>query len=112
MQEQNLVSLIFILMISWPYFAGSDSQICGIVNSDIYLLGEKFHSFISKEAVDSLVYGSRIDIKALDNLQGKLYGWGFDYFFFDRKIINSYPKSDFCRTAVVGLLDNTCTDIM
>lgn len=78
------------------YFAGSDSHICGIVNSDIYLLGEKFHPFISKEAVDSLVYGSRIDIKALDNLQGKLYEWGFDYFFFDRKIITNYPKSDFC----------------
>jgi hypothetical protein len=78
------------------YFAGSDSKICGIVNSDIYLCGDKFHSFISKEAVNSLVYGSRIDIKALDNLQGKLYEWGFDYFFFDRKIITNYPKSDFC----------------
>jgi hypothetical protein len=78
------------------YFAGSDSQICGIVNSDIYLMGEIFHSFISKEAVNSLLYGSRIDIKTLDNLQGKLYQWGFDYFFFDRKLIHYYPNSDFC----------------
>lgn len=77
------------------YFKTIDSPICGIVNSDIHLLKEDFYDFVSKAAVNSFVYGSRVDIETLDNLNGGIMETGFDYFFFDRKIISLYPQSEF-----------------
>lgn len=78
------------------YFKQSDSKICGIVNSDIHLLKEHLKSFVFHEAVNSLVYGSRVDVLTLDNLNGFFYHEGFDYFFFDREILPHYPSEEFC----------------
>lgn len=77
------------------YFATSDSKICGIVNSDIYLLKEEFYSFLKKEAVHSFVYGSRVDVETVDDLKGDFFDLGFDYFFFDKQIVSHYPQSNF-----------------
>lgn len=77
------------------YFAKSQSRICGIVNSDIYLLREEFYSFLQKEAVHSFVYGSRVDVETIEQLNGELFELGFDYFFFDKQIVSHYPQSNF-----------------
>lgn len=82
----------------FEYYRKSDHQVCSIINSDIYLINinEKLISFIKDETRDSLIYGSRVDIDSLDNLNGKFVSTGFDYFFFDRSIIDTYPKEEFC----------------
>jgi len=73
------------------------AQICGIVNSDIYLFAdENLIDFIVKGARDGFVFGSRIDISSLNSLIGEEYFKGFDYFFFSRDIIKTYLQSDFC----------------
>lgn len=77
------------------YFATCDSKICGIVNSDIYLLKEKFYSFLKKEAMHSFIYGSRVDVETLTNLQGKVFEVGFDYFFFNQQLVSHYPPTNF-----------------
>lgn len=77
------------------YFAKSDSKICGIVNSDIYFLKKEFYSFIKKEAIHSFVYGSRVDVETIENLNGDFFELGFDYFFFNKQIVSHYPHSDF-----------------
>lgn len=77
------------------YFAKSESTICGIVNSDIYLLKEEFYSFLKKEAIHSFVYGSRVDVEIIGKLNGTLFELGFDYFFFNKQIIPHYPQSNF-----------------
>lgn len=78
------------------YLAESDTEICGIINSDIHLHDNRIYSFVRREAPGSLLYGSRIDVAALNNLRGKENYYGFDYFFFDRELIPYYPKSQFC----------------
>ncbi len=72
------------------------SDLCGIVNSDIYFLKNEFYSFLTKEGSDSFVYGSRIDIESFTHLNGRVIQDGFDYFFFDKKVIAMYPASQFC----------------
>lgn len=74
---------------------GRDSRICGIVNSDIHLLHAGLYSFVQQEAQDAFIYGARMDIASLEaHTQGKWYN-GFDYFFFDRKVIDYYPPEEF-----------------
>lgn len=77
------------------YFAKCESKICGIVNSDIYLLKEEFYALLTKEAVHSFVYGCRIDVQSLEDLNGEFFELGFDYFFFDKQIVSYYPQSNF-----------------
>lgn len=77
------------------YFAKSESKICGIVNSDIYLLKGEFYVSLKKEAVHSFVYGSRVDVETIEDLNGEWFELGFDYFFFDKQIISRYPQSNF-----------------
>jgi len=77
------------------YFAKNELKICGIVNSDIYLLKEEFYAFVKREAVHAFVYGSRVDVETIENLNGKIFELGFDYFFFDKQIISHYPQSNF-----------------
>lgn len=72
------------------------SRICGIINSDIILKGQDIKEVICREAIDSLVFGARINIDNINNLNGAVYEWGFDYFFFDKKLIPYYPKEEFC----------------
>ena len=79
------------------YFKRSRYEICGIINSDIYLkgIGEDFREYICDQARDSLVFGHRVDVESMDNLNGKLY-IGHDYFFFDREFAYIYPEEGFC----------------
>ncbi len=78
------------------YFQEIDSQICGIVNSDIRLLNPNLKNIIQAEAPGSFLYGSRIEIQSLENLNGAMLESGFDFFFFDREIISCYPQEEFC----------------
>lgn len=79
------------------YFSNINSKICGIITPDIYLSAENFPAFIYKQSDKSLLYGSRVDVEqTAASYQGHMYTSGFDYFFFDRKIIQYYPKQDFC----------------
>ncbi|SFL68931.1 hypothetical protein [Pelosinus propionicus] len=73
-----------------------ESSLCGIVNSDICFLKHEFYSFLTKEGRDSFIYGSRIDISTFNHVNGRVIQDGFDYFFFDRKVIAAYPASQFC----------------
>lgn len=77
------------------YFRNNPTPICGIVNSDIHLINN-IYDFVCNHAVNSLVFGSRIDVESLNNKAGEIYSGGFDFFFFDHKIINCYPKEEFC----------------
>ncbi len=73
------------------------SQVCGIINSDILLnVTPEFTSEIKTLASDSFVYGSRVDVKKLDSDSGSFYEFGYDFFFFNKSLINLYPESDFC----------------
>lgn len=73
-----------------------DSDICGIVNSDIHFLEQGLYPFLLEEGAGSFIYGSRMDVEALNQVKGRIIHDGFDYFFFDRKVIATYPPSRFC----------------
>jgi len=77
----------------------SGSEICGIVNSDIFLLDRKLLDAVAGEAREGFLFGSRIDIPSLDQRDGRFHLWGFDYFFFNRSIIDIYNQTDFCLGA-------------
>ena len=75
----------------------TESQVCGIVNSDIYLFADKhIYEFIDIEAKDAFLFGSRINIPSLSSFTGEEYFDGFDYFFFDRAITKTYVETEFC----------------
>ncbi|GAH51661.1 unnamed protein product, partial [marine sediment metagenome] len=79
------------------YFQENDCEFCGIVNSDIFLIGDKgIISFIQSQARNALVYASRVEIDSLEVLRGEVYEDGFDFFFFHKLLISCFPKSDFC----------------
>jgi glycosyltransferase involved in cell wall biosynthesis/SAM-dependent methyltransferase len=92
--ERPLVYVEDIFM----YLRGNGTKISGIINSDIYLnVDAGFVSFIAKEAIDNMVFGSRMDIDSLEDYQdGVLYDKGFDYFFFDKNLLEHYPPENFC----------------
>ena len=77
------------------YFSKSDSTICGIVNSDVFLIKKEFYSFLTKEAIHSFVYGSRVDVETITKLNGEWFTLGFDYFFFNKQLISHYPSTNF-----------------
>jgi hypothetical protein len=73
------------------------SDICGIVNSDILLRADdKFVDFISETAANGLLFGSRIDIDSMTNLDGEKFIYGFDFFFFSKGVLKLFPESEFC----------------
>ena len=77
------------------YASGSD--VCSILNSDIYLdVDQEFPGFLGEAVQGGLIFGSRIDVTSLATLEGQEYFQGFDYFFFSRSIIKEYRKTDFC----------------
>ena len=79
------------------YFKNSEFNFFGIINSDIYLKEEEGHwPAILGEAAGSVVFGSRMDVRSMNDLNGTMYDSGFDYFFFDRKAISCYPQEEFC----------------
>ena len=78
------------------YFTAQSNKICGIVNSDIYFGQKNLPLFMSQQALNSLVFGSRVDVTSFENTSnGKFYN-GFDYFFFDKDFLKLYPPSNFC----------------
>jgi hypothetical protein len=78
------------------YFRHSDYPICGIVNSDICLWKENLLQSVTEAAENSFLFGSRIDVDSLSSMQGNMYHAGFDYFFFDRRVLDLYPPEEFC----------------
>lgn len=78
------------------YFKNREIPLCGIINPDICLLNNSFYDFIKKEAPDSFIFGSRVDVDSLSSPEGQFYNSGFDYFFFDREILQYYPEQNFC----------------
>ncbi len=79
------------------YFKRTGQRICGIVNSDVHLISDhNLVTYFSVEARDGLIFGSRVDVDNLDNLQGEIYHMGFDFFFFDQTLLGIFPKEEFC----------------
>lgn len=75
----------------------SGSEICGIINSDI-VLSQRIDivGYVRKLASDKLLYASRTDVSDINDEIGKIYPYGFDVFFFPRKLALEYPVSEFC----------------
>ncbi|MEG5135447.1 MULTISPECIES: FkbM family methyltransferase [unclassified Microcoleus] len=80
----------------FAYLRDRPTKICGIVNSDISLkAGNDFLALICKEAENSIVFGSRVDVETSENTEGKVYAQGFDFFFFDKQLLEQFPTSQF-----------------
>ncbi|MEA5499267.1 hypothetical protein [Limnoraphis robusta] len=80
------------------YLEEHGSKIVGIVNSDIHLkAGKDFISYVRQETTNSVLFASRLDIDTVESEAGEMYGYGFDMFFFDRKLLKYFPLcDDFC----------------
>ncbi|MDR3590931.1 MAG: glycosyltransferase [Negativicutes bacterium] len=72
------------------------TAVCGIVKADIVFKGEKLAAFMAKEAADSIVFGSRLDVEALESVEGTPRTGGFDYVFFPKNKTGCYPAESFC----------------
>ncbi|HRJ23412.1 MAG TPA: glycosyltransferase [Thauera sp.] len=78
------------------YFRTSAADRFGIVNSDVFLFADRdFVDFIGQHSRNALVYGSRVEIPGYGSALGYTYHYGFDYFFFDRILLDAYPASQF-----------------
>ena len=66
------------------------------LNSDIHMpnVDSSFGDFIMEEAKESLIFGNRVEIKSLHDLNGFFY-IGHDFFFFDKKLTGAFPKEEF-----------------
>jgi glycosyltransferase involved in cell wall biosynthesis len=72
-------------------------QVCGILNSDIFLSADSdFVNFIAETVGAGLLFGSRIDIDSMENLDGEKFIYGFDFFFFNKAVLKALPESGFC----------------
>ncbi len=77
--------------------SGECSEVCGIVNSDIFLKADSgFVNFVAETVGDGFLFGSRIDVDSMENLDGEKFIYGFDFFFFNRRIVECFPLSGFC----------------
>jgi glycosyltransferase involved in cell wall biosynthesis len=77
--------------------AKTQNQVCGIVNSDIFLSANGAQlKFITERSSGAFVFGSRIDVDSPQDFNGEEYYGGFDYFFFDKALISLYQETDFC----------------
>lgn len=78
------------------FFEKRDIPVCGIVNSDIFLINNGLKTLIDREVEESMIFGSRLDVDQPLS-QAREYDKGFDFFFFDRRLINVYPRqTEFC----------------
>lgn len=85
------LSELFNVLTSMP------GEICGVVNSDISLLYEPgLYALICNHAEKALVLGSRIDLSPADSSSAMENSYGFDVFFFHRKILDDFPSGNFC----------------
>lgn len=79
------------------YLRDRGTSICGIINSDIHLQADsQFLGFIREQAQNSLVFGSRVDVDATEQTDGTIYAMGFDFFFFDKRLLDRFPTSPYC----------------
>ncbi len=71
-------------------------DVLGIINSDIHLQGgSNLSADLARLAGDGMIYGARTDVASLEHTDGAAYAHGFDYFFFNRSLIDAYPASPF-----------------
>jgi hypothetical protein len=79
------------------YLNSTDYKVVGIINSDIHFKNVKqdFVNDIYEEAIDSLVYGHRVDVNHINDSLGTVSN-GVDYFFFDKKLIHIYQDDGLC----------------
>ena len=79
------------------YLKERGTKISGIVNSDIRLkAGDNFCSFINKQAENTAIICSRLDVDGEEDTSGEFYLKGFDAFFFDKKFVEIFPSSKLC----------------
>lgn len=79
------------------YLNSTDYNVVGIINSDIHLrdVNQDLVNVIYEEALDSLVYGHRIDVNHINDSLGTTSN-GVDYFFFDKNLISIYQDDELC----------------
>ena len=79
------------------YLKSTDYKVVGIINSDIYFkdVREGLVNIIYEQALDSLVYGHRMDVSNINDSNGTLC-YGVDYFFFDKNLIPIYQDDGLC----------------
>lgn len=74
----------------------SGAPVCGIVNSDIHLRGgNDLGAQLARLAGEGFVFGARTDVESFTDTSGTSYPDGFDFFFFERAVIDAYPASPF-----------------
>ena len=73
-----------------------DSQVCGVINSDIHLMRKDMKEVVYHEAQKYFLFGARLDVNFLGSLETGTWYRGFDYFFFHRELLNLYPPEEFC----------------
>lgn len=79
------------------YLKSTDYKVVGIINSDIHFkdLNQDILNLIYEEALDSLVYGHRMDVNNVKDSYGT-FSYGVDYFFFDKNLIQIYEDDGLC----------------
>jgi hypothetical protein len=79
------------------YLKSTDYKVVGIINSDIQFkdVNQGTVNIIYEEALDSLVYGHRMDVNDINDSYGTLSN-GVDYFFFDKNLIDIYQDDGLC----------------
>lgn len=79
------------------FFKESEAKVCGIINSDIIFMdyGSNLKQFLFEQALGSFVYGSRMDVEDITDEIGYMHDTGFDYYFFDKEILDCYPEDHF-----------------
>lgn len=79
------------------YFQCRDMRVCGIVKSDIFLVNPNFKNLLSKEIDKSIIFGSGLDLEENISPEALEQAKDFDFFFFDRQVIEAYPRQfEFC----------------
>lgn len=70
--------------------------VCGVVNSDICLSAPpEFNGFLARHTEGAMVFGSRIDVEPGDPGVKTDNPFGFDFFFFQKGIIDTLPLANF-----------------
>jgi len=76
--------------------AQSGAEVCGIVNADIILRGEpEDWAQIAHSARASFTYGSRVNMRTLEDQHGWVYEAGADFFFFPPAFTAQLPASEY-----------------
>jgi predicted O-linked N-acetylglucosamine transferase (SPINDLY family) len=79
------------------YFKNSNERISAIVNSDVYLKNSPDTiRYIITQATQQPIICSRVDLDHLENRDGVLYRGGFDAFFFNKSMLDTFTQTKFC----------------